>query len=373
MAQTFKRRDCRRQRNLAIFWAVKRDARSQDEVAAEYGISQQRVSAIVRAAAKFVALAPSEEFEGIPQLGQLQYAYRILLAKLDVRRRNVALAFEQSMGQVTSVKNFDTGKQVSGEGAKGSFTQWKKESAGKTQHGDWRLDRQLGEIDREIVDATIQMYGRDWLGWNQLEKAGMVRKGGGGKAERGKKADPMRNSELGMRNGEPVAVADEPVMAELVVDAAEEMTKDQIPMTKTEEPAVVESAEFELAEAVELVAELPVVVAKPAAAPPAVGKVAASSAIGADWPAVPRIAGYLEQMELDLKMNSEQERLRQYTWVTGPNPCEVLSRDVDAMTYEQYREYRKDIKTLTLLGAYRRDWEIAVPKKHPEWRKLEGL
>src|SRR5688500_3114600 len=121
------RKGALRSRNLDIFWSVHRDQLTQDEVAARYGISQQRVSAIVRRMACYVALAPSDEYEGIPQMGQMQYVLRIQLEQLKVRRRNVAKAFAESMKGVSSVKNFDTGKTMAGE-QKGSFTQWKQES-----------------------------------------------------------------------------------------------------------------------------------------------------------------------------------------------------------------------------------------------------
>lgn len=140
-------------RNMAIFWAVTLEGRSQADLAREFGISQQRVSQIVRETRKFVALATSEQFEGVPQLGQLQLGCRLQLAKLERRRTAVAQAWRQSTQPAYRVKRTDNGNGVT-----------RVETVEKSQNGDWRLDRQLGEIDQQILDTTLLLYERPWVG-----------------------------------------------------------------------------------------------------------------------------------------------------------------------------------------------------------------
>jgi hypothetical protein len=174
----FRRLDFRLSRNLEIFWAVRRDGRAQGEVAVEHGLTQQRVCAIVRKMALYVAMAPSEMFEGLPQMVQLQYARRMYMASLESRRKNVARAFEASMQGVSSFRKMEGGKTCAGDEkdkpAKGSYGQWRKEETAKTQHGDWRLDRQLEGIDKALLEERICLYGRNWRGFEELEQSGMV-------------------------------------------------------------------------------------------------------------------------------------------------------------------------------------------------------
>ena len=47
--EPFSRKDCRKARNLAMFWEVRRDGLTQDHVAAKYGVSQQRVRRVASA------------------------------------------------------------------------------------------------------------------------------------------------------------------------------------------------------------------------------------------------------------------------------------------------------------------------------------
>ncbi len=39
-------------------------------------------------------------------------------------------------------------------------------------------------------------------------------------------------------------------------------------------------------------------------------------------------------------------------WMTGPDPQEVLSRDVSKMTVEQYLDHVADLRTMKMLGSY---------------------
>jgi hypothetical protein len=176
----FRRLDFRLSRNLEIFWAVRRDGRAQGEVAVEHALTQQRVCAIVRKMALYVAMAPSEMFEGLPQMVQLQYARRMYMASLESRRKNVARAFDASMRGVSSFRKMEGGKTCASEEkdkpAKGSYQQWRKEEGAKTQHGDWRLDRQLEGIDKALLEERIHLYGRNWRGFEELEKSGMVKR-----------------------------------------------------------------------------------------------------------------------------------------------------------------------------------------------------
>ena len=181
-----------RGRNLGIFWAATLEGKSQAELAREHGISQQRVSQIVCAVRQFMALATSEQYEGIPQQAQLQLGCRIQLEKLSRRRRVVSDAWEASTRPSVVVKRSNSQKH-------GQRT----ETIEKSQHGDWRLDRQLGEIDKQTMDTTVLLYERPWFGKEQLRIADcglrigeQKRKAEGGKRE----AEGIRNSECGMRN-----------------------------------------------------------------------------------------------------------------------------------------------------------------------------
>jgi hypothetical protein len=138
-------------RNMAIFWAATLDGRSQGELAREFSISQQRVSQIVSETRQFIAVATSEQFEGVPREAQLQFGCRIQMEKLERRRRAVAAAFQASTQPVTSVKR-----------VRGDTCGERVETVEKSQHGDWRLDRQLGEIDRQLLDTRLLLYGREW-------------------------------------------------------------------------------------------------------------------------------------------------------------------------------------------------------------------
>jgi|GEM_PF-3984790 len=159
-------------RNLEIFWAATLERKSQGELAREHNLSQQRVSQIVRAVRRFVALATSEQYEGVPQKAQLQLSCRVQLARLEQRRWEMSRAWKESTRPKWSVKRVQS---ASGE---------RVETVEKSQHGDWRIDRQLGEIDQQIVDTTRLLYEREWFG---------------------EEAARMRNSELGMRNEGGVA------------------------------------------------------------------------------------------------------------------------------------------------------------------------
>ncbi len=176
-----------RGRNLGIFWGATLEGKSQAELAREHGISQQRVSQIVCAVRQFMALATSEQYEGIPQQAQLQLGCRIQLEKLSRRRRAVSDAWEASTRPSVVVKRSNSQKQ-------GQRT----ETIEKSQHGDWRLDRQLGEIDRQTMDTTVLLYERPWFGKEQLRIADcglrigeQKRKAEGGKRE----AEGIRNAE----------------------------------------------------------------------------------------------------------------------------------------------------------------------------------
>ena len=129
-------------RNLEIFWAVTLEGRSQGELAKQHNLSQQRVSQIVRAVRRFVALATSEQYDGVPQRAQLQLSCRVQLARLEQRRWEMSRAWKESTKPKWSVKRVP---MASGE---------RVETVEKSQYGDWRIDRQLGEIDQQIVDTT---------------------------------------------------------------------------------------------------------------------------------------------------------------------------------------------------------------------------
>ena len=247
MARPFKRRDHRLVRNLDIFWSVMRDSLTQDEVAAKHGISQQRVSVIVRSMAVFVALAPSEEYDHIPQKGQLQYGYRIWQARMEARRAKLVKAFDKSMEGVTSFEEFSEDRQEAGAD-KPSHVH-RKQSSIKSQHGDWRIDRQIEQIDKAMLETRIGCYGRDWLGWEQLEKSGMARKR---KAEGGKRGKGMGSSEFGMRNdggGSAAVVVSASEGVESVVAVATAVVEEPVLGTEysvlgtpAETPAVAEMA-----------------------------------------------------------------------------------------------------------------------------------
>jgi len=408
-----------------MFWEVRRDGLTQEEVAAKYGVSQQRVSAILRRMALYVALAPSKEYENIPQLGQLQYTYRIWLERMEQRRGDVHKAFLQSMQMQTTVKTLDAGKQMAGEpffpsplaesktgdqaeaeGAqpakptrspgKGSYTQWKKESIGKTQNGDWRLDKMLERIDQSISETRIVLYGRNWHGWELLEKSQMTRSGGRKKKRKQKK---MRNAELGMRNeGGEAAVVDsaatdvaKPEVPPVVVDVATLVpsTEYSVPGTEPVETPFV-TAESAAVVQVTLAASTP---PSTLASPPSVAPAASidsafpipSSALAEPAkrvrpPAISKITG----RRIEAPALKTPEFLREHgldpadygggrsddpgpIWITGPDPAEVLSRDVTKMTDDEYAQYLKDIAFMKAYGSYRepdRRKSIVMHDKH---------
>jgi len=169
-------------RNLDIFWAATLQRKSQGELAREHNISQQRVSQIVRAVRRYVALATSEQYDGVPQRAQLQLSCRIQLARLEQRRWEMARAWKESTRPSFSIKRVQgaTGERV--------------ETVEKTQYGDWRIDRQLGEIDQAIVDTTRVLYEREWVGAEELRIADCGSRKGEGrkrKAESGKRAEEV--------------------------------------------------------------------------------------------------------------------------------------------------------------------------------------
>ena len=377
MARPFKRRDHRLVRNLDIFWSVHRDSLTQDEVAAKYGISQQRVSVIVRSMAVFVALAPSEEYDHIPQKGQLQYGYRIWQARMEARRAKLVKAFDKSMEGVTSFQEFSE-ECEEGDAAKPSRVH-RKQSSIKSQHGDWRIDRQIEQIDKAMLETRIGCYGRDWLGWEQLEKSGMVRK----------RKKRMRNSEFGMRNGggesvAVVAMAGEGLGSVVAVAAAvvEEPvlgTEYSVLGTLAETPAVAEPAPV-----VAPVANVePVPTCRDSAFP------IPNSALPAKRRRSPPISK-LTGKPVPTPVLQTPEFLRMHgldpadygggcevdttpLWITGAQPREVLSRDVCAMNREEYREYLRDLLSLEAQGFINEDSLVPRHPRHDEWRASEGL
>ncbi len=399
MARPFKRRDHRLVRNLDIFWSVHRDSLTQDEVAAKYGISQQRVSVIVRSMAVFVALAPSEEYDHIPQKGQLQYGYRIWQARMEARRAKLVKAFDKSMEGVTSFEEFSEDRQEAGAD-KPSHVH-RKQSSIKSQHGDWRIDRQIEQIDKAMLETRIGCYGRDWLGWEQLEKSGMARKR---KAEGGKRGKGMGSSEFGMRNdggGSAAVVVSASEGVESVVAVATAVVEEPVPSTEysvlgtlAETPAVAEQAPVVApvanVEPAPTCRDSAFPIPNSAFAPPA-----SQSAIRNPQSAIPpkRRSPPISKLTgkpVPTPVLQTPEFLRMHgldpadygggcevdttpLWITGAQPREVLSRDVCAMNREEYREYLRDLLSLEAQGFINEDSLVPRHPKHDEWRASEGL
>ena len=408
MARLFKRKDQRLARNLDIFWSVKRDSLSQDEVAAKHGISQQRVSAIVRRMGVFVALAPSEEYEQIPQMGQLQYACRLWMARLEARRVKLVKAFDQSMQAVSSVQDF--AEKRTGEATdptKQASSVERQARSAKTKHGDWRLDRQIEGIDKQLQETRIFCYGRVWRGWNELEASGMAaaeeerkkRRKKGRKADGGGGSQPGVEDVAGSASSFPIPdsefrISDDPLASWSVTagcsvvdgSAADAVGADvgstqytvlstQVEMPALETLVAAESAPTQAPPST--LAPPPSDLAPPPAAkpakrvrPPAISKLTGKLI---EAPAL-KTPEYLRMHGLDpADYNGGRPDLGGSTWITGADPREVLSRNVGAMNRDEYRQYLRDLINLEQQGVIRDETMVYWHPKHHEWRATEGL
>jgi hypothetical protein len=312
----------------------------------------------------YVAMAPSEMFEGLPQMVQLQYARRMYMASLESRRKNVARAFEASLQGVSSFRKMEGGKTCAGEEqdkpAKGSYGQWRKEEAAKTQHGDWRLDRQLEGIDKALLEERICLYGRNWRGFEELEKSGMVKR--------------RRKAEGGEGKSEVAAVVAEPYRPVVFLDGVE----DSVPSTERSGPVdavedgAVPSTEYsvsgtESVTSVVVVEPVPVVVeTQPAVAAEAPVVGASKKRPRSERPKpISKLTGKL----LDAPRLQSPECLRAHgldpadydggnhfdttpVWMTGPDPAIVLSRNTDFMTREELDAHNEDLAIMWMLGSY---------------------
>jgi hypothetical protein len=372
----FRRLDFRLSRNLEIFWAVRRDGRAQGEVAVEHGLTQQRVCAIVRKMALYVAMAPSEMFEGLPQMVQLQYARRMYMASLESRRKNVARAFEASLQGVSSFRKMEGGKMCASEEkdkpAKGTYKQWREEEAAKTQHGDWRLDRQLEGIDKALLEGRICLYGRNWRGFEELEQSGMVKRRR--KAEGGEGKADVARAEGGGVKAEAEAIVAEPYRPVVFVEGSESLMRSTerrsrdgavadlavpstdylVPVTELAAPAVVVESVPEVVETQPAVAaEVPV----------------AGTSKKRPRSERPKPISKLTGKLLDAPRLQSPECLRAHgldpadydggnhfdttpVWMTGPDPAIVLSRNTDFMTREELDAHNEDLAIMWLLGSY---------------------
>ena len=114
----------------------------------------------------------------------------------------MAQLFQEAMKGAASYCDTKTTKTIDRKGGKNegvdTITNETHVKTGKTQHAEcWKIDRQLGEIDKAIVDQTIFLYGRDWRGFEELKYVDMREKMP--KAESGKPAaGGMSNDELQM-------------------------------------------------------------------------------------------------------------------------------------------------------------------------------
>jgi len=352
--EPFSRSDCRKARNLAMFWEVRRDGLTQEQVAAKYGISQQRVSAILRRMALYVALAPSKEYENIPQLGQMQYTYRIWLERLEQRRANVHQAFLQSMKGTSGFRKERKTKTMHGQDQSGGYTIESAVETAKLQHGDWRLDKMLERIDQSISETRLVLYGRNWHGWELLEKEGMTRAGGRKK----------RKAESGKREGEDGTRKDDGGAGAAYAAQSVLGTGYSVPGAASTLVDVVEScgSEHALPDGVghgTLVPPCSVVppsdagdCAVPAkrVRPPAISKLTGKRI---EAPAL-KTPQYLMRHGLDPEdygggCSDDPTPL----WITGPDPEEVLCRDVSRMTAEERSQHLRDVAFLKAYGSYR--------------------